>query len=639
MKNVLRLSIILLVAAVQFWGCSEEGGQGFNNEPPTVWLSAAPPEGDVSAYTVHLYWGGWDPDGEIAYYEYIITNNESGVFDPADTVSTPGDYKWDRVYSNDSTFTFSADLIPDSTVINFDGPQQPEEFRRSHTFFLRAVDTEGMRSTRPVYRSFTARTLSPTVQVRVPSASGLNPALVPPITTFRWTATDYVSTDAQVQDPDSVRLIIVPTSRFNGQWNPTLEYIRKNPNAPEWSKWKWYGAPDDSGKFHTSRALDFGSYYFAVQAKDEAGAVTPVFDLASNVRRILVGERTSGPILTVFNQYLGSVKSVSVGGSPTVIDLPAGVPMFFEWEATADHYGGIVSGYRYGWDILDLNDNDQWEIDYTPFVGDRAKSPSRTFFFGTHSFFIEVVDNSGYKSRVEVRVNIIPFTMENDLLYVDDWLEGFNCFAQTNGASPCDAEHDAFWASVLSTVEGFDLATNQFELGSGGRNELPITVLAKYKNVIWNATGNSSGNSGAILNQLITFPNPSGSAVGSKTVPNLVALFMAAGGHVLLCGDMVMTMVINPAVTVGQGINVFPIIFRYELAGDQDGTYTTFPNNVGVFGVGENSFAYNECCLNVLELSYIQNINQFRKAANPNQRCPTDQIRDRSRVRDGFRPT
>ncbi len=629
MRRIVWHTAIGLVATIQWCGCGDEGGMGLGNQPPTVWLSSAPPEGSVSRYTIHLYWGGWDPDGEVAFYEYVITNNETGVFDPADTTSTPNDYKWNRVNSHDSTFTFSADLIPDSTVVNFGGRHKPEEFRRSHTFFIRSVDREGMRSDKPSYRSFTARTLSPIVYVDIPIPSGLNSAEVPPVTSFHWTARDFVTSVVEIQEPDSVRWIVAPTAKFGGDWNRTLEYIRDNPDADEWSDWRYYRAPGDSGKFWTSPPLDFGRYYFAIQAKDEAGAVSPVFDLDWNLRRITVGPRVTGPILTVLNTYIGTIRTASPNTPPIILDLPAGVPLVFEFWGDAVSYGGVVSAYRYGWDILDLNDSGQWEIDYTPFVGERAKSPSRSFFFGSHSIFIEVIDNSGFKSRVEVRVNVVPFSMERDLLLVDDWLEGSRCFSQTNGTTPCDAEQDAFWTYVLESAKGFNPNTDMFELGAAGRQALPIQVLAKYKNLIWLALGNSAGRGGSYLDQLITFVDPDGPPASGKTSPNLVALYMAAGGHVLLAGDQIMTLVISQP-------GIFPIIFRYELGGDQDGSYGG-DNVIGEHGVGEDSFAYDECCLNVLDLSYHQNPSQIRRVNVGNQRCAVNLIRGNNRTADGMR--
>ena len=182
LRSVQLLAVTSLIA-LQLWSCtsSELAGTPLGNQAPQIWLASAPPEGSISRYTIHLYWGGWDPDGEISHYEYIMTNNEGGVFDPCDTTSTKTEhcptatptYKWKTVASSDSIFTFTADLIPDSNAVDFEGAHKPEEFRRSHTFFIRAVDREGKRSTTPAYRSFTARTLSPTVFVTLPPPTGI----------------------------------------------------------------------------------------------------------------------------------------------------------------------------------------------------------------------------------------------------------------------------------------------------------------------------------------------------------------------------------------------------------------------------------------------------------------------------------
>lgn len=620
------LGLVCLLLA----GCASDElvGQGMDNQPPQVWLSSAPPEGTVSKYTLHLFWGGWDPDGEIAFYEYIITNNESGVFDPADTTSTPGDYKWKTVISNDSIFTFTADLVADSTAFA-DNELEPEEFRRSHTFFIRSVDEQGARAQKPAYRSFTSRTLSPIVNVLIPRRTLLNPASVPPITTFQWTAKDFVSNKDQVQDPDSVRWIVVPTKRFGDDWDATFDYIRTSPDAPEWSDWHYYQAPGDTGRFWTSKPMEFGNYLFAIQAMDEAGAVSPVFDLDFNLRRILVSTRATGPVLTVRNEFLGTVVTSSPNTPLAILDLPAGLPMQFEFEADATSYGGIVSGYRYGWDILDLNDDSLWEIDFTPFIGDVARSPLRTFFFGTHTFHIEVVDNSGFKSRVGVLLNIVQFNMQRNLLLVDDWRDGTTQnFGSTKGAIPSDGETDQFWRHVLSSAEGFNPAVDVFELRPGVPT-VPIQVVADYQNIIWNAAASHNSESGAVIAEMVKFKDPDERNTGGKSTPNIPALFMQAGGHMLICGEQAMTMVIN-RFSFSEGPPVFPIIFRYELTGDQDGVYGE--SDIGVKGVGENSFAYNHCCLNVLDIAYIQNVFNVRRPPKqrvpPNTGCPVNLIRD-----------
>ncbi|MFH1754338.1 MAG: hypothetical protein ABIA59_01430, partial [Candidatus Latescibacterota bacterium] len=101
-KSKLHLILVLLLPLlfVAFgFGCSEDLGVPKDNQSPTVWLSSAPPEGSTSKYTIQLFWGGWDPDGEVRYYEYAVTDNDSGFFNPADTT---GRDKWHKVFSNDS---------------------------------------------------------------------------------------------------------------------------------------------------------------------------------------------------------------------------------------------------------------------------------------------------------------------------------------------------------------------------------------------------------------------------------------------------------------------------------------------------------------------------------------------------------
>jgi hypothetical protein len=371
---------------------------------------------------------------------------------------------------------------------------------------------------------------------------------------------------------------------------------------------------------------------FAVQAMDEAGAVTPVFDLDHNLRRILVG--TDGwPILSVYNRYIGTTRTTVLQTPPVIIDLPAGLGIVFEWSGNAEHYGGIIVGYRYAWDILDLNDDDQWGP-WTPFVGEKAQSEPRSFYYGTHTFHVEIIDNSGFKARYEAKINIVPFSMERDLLLVDDWAwEGDDCFADNSGVVPCDAEHDQFWLDMLETAAGFNPLVDVVDIGDNGQNTLPIPLLGRYKNVIWNATGDASGRSAAYLDELITFINPETPAPTGKITPNLVAVYMAVGGHVLLCGNQIMTLVID-APPWGFSVQ-YPIIFRYELGGDQDGIYGG--QDVGVRGIGEDSFAYGECCLNVLDQSFLQNPNQIRGAGGRDPRCPVTHLRDHDRIGDGMR--
>ncbi len=598
--------LAISIGALTSCTSTDREGVRKENQPPTVWLAAAPPEGTVTSYTIHMFWGGWDPDGEIAYYEYAITDNGLGSFDPADTT---GHDKWHRVYANDSTFTFTADSLAETGTIDVEA-----EFRRTHTFFIRAVDEEGVASREPAYRSFTARTISPRVDIQVPLNRGVQPALVPPISTFRWTAQDKIQDEFSVQDPESVQWALVNTIRFAGvgdRFAAALDYLNDDSaSADEWSKWVWYGAPQDSGKFWTTPPMPFGDYMFAIRAKDEAGAVTPILDERYNARRVTVSRRSTGPVMTVSNEFLGNFAASSCSSPLVIADLPAGVPLQFRITADASGYGGTVSGYRYGWDIADFNDPQQWEIDYTPFTSSVATVPARTFFFGSHTFTAETLDNSGFCSRLSVRVNIVEFTMTKPLLLIDDYSIDLNQQQSgwnnpiNPGAIPSDAEHDQFWADMLVDVNGFDPNIDQLEVNA--QSNLPLTVFSDYKSIIWSVwsdKGTTDPNVLPLLNQFIQHRRAAsggGGTIAGRQRPNLLSLFMAAGGHLMIAGRHPVSNVISRGL-LGNNPLHFPVITLYDLEGGQDNQRTYTRENP----VGTEDYSYRELCVDILDYAVL----------------------------------
>jgi len=645
-RHALFMWLVALAVAALFQACTTEGieGQRIKNQPPRVWLSAAPPEGSVETYKVHLFWGGWDPDGEISHYEYYVTDNVTGVFNPAGVV----DSLWSPVVANDSTFTFSADALVDTLTTS-----QVSEFTRSHTFLIRAIDEEGLRSTRPAYRSFTSRTLSPQVNILIPvRVLGTTPAQIPPITTFSWSASDYVSDKLVAQEPDSVQWALVSTKTHTNEHDAqgrllspldgTLAYLRSGSPASgkEWWPWVYYRADEDSGKFWTSPPLEFGTYIFAMRAKDEAGAVTPVLDELTNVRRLRVSTRLTGPFLTVFNIYMGSVVTTTCSTPLTILDVPAGISVGFTFSATAESYGGLVSGYRYGWDIADLDDPDQWEVDFTPFVGTQANTASRPFYFGTHTLTIDVVDNSGYCSRVEIKVNVIQFTQERNVLIVDDFQvderpSSFPGFSnpQGRGVLPSDQEHDAFWLDMASNVDGFDPASDVVPVSTAG--EVPLALLAKYKGIVWSVYSDVGQQADfPLLYAFIQYRQQTttqgSGGVSGKVQPNYLALAMAAGSHIMLAGEHPVQLVENRAYLRGAR---HPLILRYEMEGEnaQTGTGPDIANPMG-----EGGFAYRELCLDVIDYGYLTVTRRRYRQPQPTYYCPVNTYRraDAASVRD-----
>ena len=613
----------LLLCLPSLWTCSPEdiAGTEHGNAAPKVWLAVAPPEYSTVDYRVHLFWNGHDPDGEVSHYEFVIADTEHGLLLPADTASA-----WTATDRLDSVFVFSTDVMEDSSDAD-SGEMTPYEFVRAHTFFVRAVDNDGARS-KPAYRTFSTRNLSPVVNITTPRSNGYFPVQVPPIITFHWTAQDFVGDRDETQDPHSVRSIFLEMQRFGGNIQDALEFIRDNPDADEWTDWINYDAPGDSGRFwRPPEAVPFAGFIFAVQVRDEVGAVSPVFDIDRNVRIVRIQDRITGPALILRNKFLGEVKTSTTNTPAVTLNIAGGVPLIFEWTADASSYGGVVHSYRYGWDIDDLGDPDAWDVKETPFVGSHAASQQRTFFFGTHTFHVEVADNSGAKSRALIVVNIVPFTMEKPVLVVDDWGESAQIlsFATSNGAEPSDQEHDAFWADVLRNVEGFAPSADIIPIGTAGLDDVPIVTIAQYQAIIWNTRGRAITNSPqAILEPLIQH--------GSDDL-NTLRVFLEAGGKLLICGEHAMSMVLNktafgPGQFGGAGPR-YPVIYRYEIEGDQSAPYEG--QVVGEFGVGQASFAYDDCCLNVIDLTSGINFSKQRRY------CVVRDFRDHNAKTEGLR--
>ncbi len=243
-------------------------------------------------------------------------------------------------------------------------------------------------------------TAGPFLEATVPNCPGLNPAQVPPITTFEWQTIDGVA------DPDSVRWILLDAGRFGDDWNNTLDHIRNNPDAPEWHPWRVYDPASETNTSWVTPPLDFGRYVFAVHGRTTGSPASQDFVFSRNAIRVLVSARTTGPLVTLTSGFMDPIISASPNTPPRIVELPGGTPVSFCWTGDASAYCGAVRTYRYGWDILDLSDDSQWDVGLTPFDGSEVCSPPRTFSFGTHSFIVEVYDNSGFVTRIPVTINL-----------------------------------------------------------------------------------------------------------------------------------------------------------------------------------------------------------------------------------------
>ena len=170
MKKLICLTLSLLTA-LGISAC-QSGFEGTvtANQPPDTRVTATPPALEETSFTVKFFWTGLDNDGWVDHFEWRISDNgRDGFVDQADTLGLA----WHSTVVTDSTFSVSADIALFQTDV--DNPQitDPKDFRywQTHTFFVRAVDNLGMADATPAMVSFTATTLSPTINITLPKSN------------------------------------------------------------------------------------------------------------------------------------------------------------------------------------------------------------------------------------------------------------------------------------------------------------------------------------------------------------------------------------------------------------------------------------------------------------------------------------
>ena len=583
-RNLLSIVIIAFsLVAIFLYGCSEDVfiGDRKTNLAPEVWLSSGPVENSVTSYQVHFYWGGWDPDGEIAYYEFVIVDGDPTGFNREDTTGLD---KWGSTFSHDSTFSVTADDSMATVDIN-NNPYS--RYERTHTFFLRGVDLEGKRSN-PVTRSFTAWTLAPYVIINRPPINDVYSRII----TFGWTGYDPVDDPSNTQDPDSIRYMWSLLVDTNGAYNRGFDMVldlNENPWRYEhkWQSWLAYNASGDSGKstiLGDDEPLIMNSVHiFTVQAMDEAGAITAIFERDVNFRQFIVSE-SAGPTLTVSESFIGTFVFLGRNFRPINRDLPPGIPLNFCWRATAEDYGGEIVGYRYGWDIADINNDSDWPVGYSPY---NLCAPERKLYSGTHTFFIEVIDNSGTTTLAQMQINIIPFSMERNLLWMDDFYS--TDFTQGFYIMPTETEHDNFWIGHCSKAFGFEPDIDIYDATRQNYKPAPISLIGKYKNIIWTY---SSAPDQSTWHEIVQFtPESDLAASATSLTVNYVSLYLAKGGHLLTAGRSDKAGGI--AATLPDRSLQFPMSIRCEIAGIEEGC--DFDTS------GVNSMGYKDYCITMLD--------------------------------------
>lgn len=339
----------------------------------------------------------------------------------------------------------------------------------------------------------------------------------PPRITFRWE-----------QDPE---YMIAYTRHLIVELEPGetgTDMINEHPEQfdDHWTEWKQWDPAGDSVEIGRVSPLDDGIYFFAVQAMDSCGSTTDSYTF-HNTRQFTV--RKIYPLLTLKEPILGIELFSGTEYQPSAALILPRVILNFSWyaEPTFAWFGPIE--YRYGWDIQDLADDEQWMISWSSYATKEFRPKSVIFNVGVHVFYVEARDKAGTITRAKIEVEVIEFTKERDLLWIDDMLLYDTPLPLRH--LPTETEHDEFWTGICSLAPGFDPARDIYEADiHDRRNPVPLEVLAKYKSVIWTSDRASEN----VWSSTIEFqPSPS---IKPFPAPNNLKIYMAATGNVLSCG-------------------------------------------------------------------------------------------------------
>ncbi len=447
---VLCLSLLIL-------SCAEKTPPHPLNRRPHVYVSGGPPQGGTSYYYVTIYWHGVDSDGFVEHYLYAIDDTT----------------EWVETRASQETFLFTADSL-----------RAGEEFGRWHTFWIKAVDNLGAKSV-PDYLTFDARTIAPRTTILSPKCDPEGPVICQgPLKLGTSVRITWEGVDPDCSCP-SKKPVGYMWRLFNTTKYCNCDFGIDNPqllDLPDFipdstSRWS---EPTTDTEVQLSD-LEAGAYWlFGVRAIDEAGAIEPHLRGNYNVIFFRTTPGYGAPVLRVHEG--ASQHTYPNDGQVWKKQAAVGRQICFSWEGDASSYGGEICGYTYGIDIENLDDPDQWEVDWTLDI----TGVCMTFIEpGTHYFYVKTKDCSGIEQLGTVEIEVVEGLFDRDVLLVDDFFDTI----------PDDATHDAFMLQILSTCLPFVdsiYVFNTFKAGPGGVprelksiDEPSLSELMRYRLIVW----------------------------------------------------------------------------------------------------------------------------------------------------------
>lgn len=510
------LTVLLLCPLLFVFGCEEDGGRPLDDRPPETTVEAS--DLDTPGRTVTFRWEGSD-DGDVVGFEWRLSaNGEDGVVDVPDTLLVP----WNETESSEETLSLDAD-IPGPP------PGSDEDlFFQTYTLFVRAIDDRGQRDPTPAHVSVTATTVAPTVRIRErivrTTCSELSTGYG-----FSWEVEDP---DAQPGEELEVRWLLVPLGGPDDACLTDAQYAALSPGPIQaddarWSDWVTYVEPGGEGGRHGEASLPEptgSNYLFAVQARDAAGAVTPMFEWFENVMHFRTAPDRY-PLLSVYGPEIGRTLAVGPAGMRWRRPVPEGFELDFEASADVPFEVEAPFEYRWGVDVVDpQNDADPgWRSAWS---SDAPRVEGLGLEIGPRNVTVSTRDRYGQVSTVAIGFDVLAVpdrTAQLPVLVVDEW----NLVDRPD----VEATQDDLVESWLASVPGFDASRDVIDL-TAEPDRLSMQTMIGYRSVVWiTAPSRPVSNDGRHL--------------GGAWLTDL-ELFQRHVGNVLLVGPGAMTRALGP---------------------------------------------------------------------------------------------
>ena len=540
-RNLLPLLVTMMLLPLA--GCGNKEGKLVAPLKPFVRITGGPLEQSSDSYTARIFWTGWDEDGIIEHYEYatdpppVFTREEidNPVGSPGLVLTTiPGPaehqdtlrvckteggveycYDWVQTREFSRTFAFKTPN-PDSTLST--GTLEPDQtWSGPHRLYVRGLDNDDLYSDVEEI-GYNAFTFTPTATISRPNISAELSNLGTTVT-IGWDGIDPDSPDANKKpvgylyrmlrldtlDPP-VPLIFATEERLYDRGDRIWKYQRADTLR------------------RTFQLAAGAQYIFGVRAVDLAGAEEPFLEFGRNVFKFQSFADGGRPTLQICEPAFGCFDFRGIG-KPEEVEVPTGKILRFTWSASAEAYGGEIDGYSWGYDIPDLERPEGWST-----WGDITISDPRSFRNpGVHVFYARTRDESGTLALGAVILNVIRFSFEREVLWIDD---------AKDSNFPNDAEHDAFWRRRLNGYPG-GLNWFEFQADAPLSPKVPeLEEMGRYRLLVWENTVGAAGQSALLT---------------SSTIRPTLGSYLGAGGQAWIGGRITVTAMLPPK---GAGANL-----------------------------------------------------------------------------------